>query len=55
MVIELSESVFRMSEDGIRLRHPEYSENDVRFTAIRLRLGDALFRAAYPAAPVLPA
>ena len=49
MAMELSDTVRHMSEYGIRLRNPEYSEEQVRMAAIRLRLGDALFSLAYPA------
>jgi len=33
---------------GVRGRHPEYDEDQVRLAAIRLWLGAELFRAAYP-------
>ena len=41
--LEMSEEMGRVLEDGVRARHPGYSEDDVRLAAIRLRLGDALF------------
>lgn len=55
MAVEMSEVAFRMAADGIRLRHPGYSDEEVRLTGIRLRIGDGLFRSAFPAGPVLPA
>ena len=55
MAIEMSESAFQIAEDGIRMRHPDYSDDDVRLTGIRLRIGDALFAAAFPGASPLPA
>lgn len=55
MVVEMSESAFEMAEDGIRMRHPDYTDEQVRLTGIRLRLGDELFRSAFPTASVLPA
>jgi hypothetical protein len=54
MAVEMSEEVVRVTEDGVRGRHPVYTEDEVRLTAIRLRLGDALFEAAFPGAPRLP-
>jgi hypothetical protein len=50
---QLSEFTWRLSEAGVRHRHPEYNAEQVRLAAIRLRLGDKLFRAAYPAAEFL--
>lgn len=52
--LEMSEEMGRVLEDGVRARHPGYSEDEVRLAAIRLRLGDALFRAVYPSAQVEP-
>jgi len=52
--LEMSDEMGRVLEDGVRARHPGYSEDDVRLAAIRLRLGDALFRAVYPSAQVEP-
>ena len=49
----LNETARKLTEAGIRLRHPEYSERDVFFARARLSLGDALFRDAYPQAPIL--
>lgn len=55
MVADMSETAFRVAEDGIRMRHPSYTDGEVRLTGIRLRLGDALFEAAFPDAVALPA
>ena len=52
--LEMSEGMKRVLEDGVRARHPEYSEESVRLAAIRLMLGDTLFRAVYPSAQVEP-
>lgn len=50
----------RMSDDGrtvaaagIKSRHPEYEDNDVRDALYRLLLGDTLYRAAWPDRPLL--
>ena len=55
MALEMSDTARELVCDGIRLRHPEYDEVEVRLTAVRLTLGDALYRDAYPAGPHLPA
>lgn len=52
---DLSEAVFELSRTGIRLRHPTYDDAEVRLAELRLRLGDELFRAAFPGRPLLPA
>lgn len=52
---EMSESAFAITRSGIQARHPEYSTEEVESAEIRLRLGDELFRAAYPGRPLLPA
>ena len=51
---ELSENMRRISESGVQHRHPEYSADQVRLGAIRLRIGEALFRRAYPHSNELP-
>lgn len=55
MAVQLSEEVRELSRCGIRARHPDYSAQDVEWALRRLILGDALFHAAWPAAPRLPA
>ena len=52
---EMSELAFELCRTGIRSRHPEYSADEVELTEFRLRLGDHLFRAAFPGRPLLPA
>jgi len=52
-VIEMSEAAFQIAEDGIRLRHPGYTNEQVRLTGIRVRIGDELFKAAFPEAALL--
>lgn len=42
-----------VAADGIRSRHADYSEEEVQWALRRLRVGDELFRAAWPDAPVL--
>ncbi len=50
MAVEMSEAVRQVARDGIRMRHPGYSDEEVRLTSIRLLLGDDLFAAAFPEA-----
>lgn len=54
MAVEMSEEMARVVEEGVRMRHPEYSDDDVRLAGIRIRLGDELFKAVYPDAKVEP-
>jgi hypothetical protein len=53
IAFEMSASVREIAADGIRSRHPEYDETQVRHALHRLLLGDPLFRAAWPDAPLL--
>jgi hypothetical protein len=54
MALEMSEEMARVVEAGVRMRHPDYSEDEVRLAGIRIRLGEDLFRAVYPRAQVEP-
>ena len=51
--LSMSDDLRRLSADGIRHRHPEYSEVQVRWALDRMLLGDALFARAYPKADLL--
>jgi hypothetical protein len=48
--IELSRSSRKLLLEGVRRRHPDYDEGQIRLETIRLTLPEALFRAAYPQA-----
>jgi hypothetical protein len=48
LAADLSESVREIAMDGIRGRHPEYSEDQVRHAMFRMTLGDELYRMAWP-------
>ena len=48
MTIELSDGLRSIIESGVRQRHPDYDENMVRLAAIRIAIGEELFRQAYP-------
>jgi hypothetical protein len=45
---QMSDWVRKLAASGVRARHPEYTEEQVRLAVIRLSLGDDLFRKAYP-------
>jgi hypothetical protein len=48
IVFRLNEFARRVSETGIRQRHPEYDDERVRKALLRLRLGDTLMRTIWP-------
>ena len=48
MAMELSDGLRSIIESGVRQRHPDYDENMVRLAAIRITIGEELFRQAYP-------
>lgn len=48
LLFEFIESGFKLMEEGIRNRHPEYTDEEVRLASIRARLGDELFKKVYP-------
>ncbi|HET8930927.1 MAG TPA: hypothetical protein VFN21_09745 [Acidimicrobiales bacterium] len=49
----MSDLMVRIAEEGVRSRHPDYEDPDVRVAVIRQRLGDELFTAAFPESPLL--
>ena len=51
--LELTEMSRRLLADGIRGRHPEYSDDEVRLATIRAWVGPELYRDAYPDTPEL--
>jgi len=53
LALEMSVAMREITADGIRHRHPEYDETQVRHALNRMMLGDSLFRAAWPNAPLL--
>ncbi len=48
--IELAQTSRNLMATGVRMRHPEYTEDQVRLAVIRLQLGDELFCKVYPQA-----
>ena len=52
---ELSKLCRTLLTDGVKHRHPEYTEDEVRLAVIRIELGEKLFVRVYPHAKhVLP-
>jgi hypothetical protein len=54
LAMQLSVMARRLSEDGIRIRHPEYDDRQVTLAAIKLAIGAKLFSAAYPGEDIEP-
>jgi hypothetical protein len=48
IAFRLTDSVRSLAMSGIRRRHPDYTEDQVRLAFARLRLGDALVRTVWP-------
>lgn len=53
LAVGMSIAARQIARAGIRSRHPEYSEDELRFALFRLLLGDALFERTWPDAPLL--
>jgi len=53
MALELSDNLRAVTEAGVRRRHPDYTEEMVRLAALRLAIGEPLFRQAYPGIEVM--
>lgn len=48
MGLQLSEMVRKSLLEGVRMRHPEYTQEQLRLAVIRIMLPKHLFAAAYP-------
>ncbi len=48
LAFALSAELRELVASGVRARHPDYDDNQVRLAVARLTLGDKLFGAAYP-------
>lgn len=53
LAFEMCDLVTQIAEEGVRSRHRDYDDGQVRLAVIRQRLGDDLFTKAFPAAPLL--
>jgi len=51
---QLSENVRTIAAEGVRRRHPDYSNDQVRLAVIKLQLGEVLFAQAYPDCEIAP-
>jgi hypothetical protein len=51
--IRLAQTSRELLREGVRLRHPEYREQEIMLAIIRLSLGESLFRRAYPQAETI--
>jgi len=43
MTFQLSDNLRQIIKDGIRLRHPEYNDSQVRQEVLKITLGDELY------------
>ena len=48
LALEMSDALRSVLADGVRLRHPSYSPEEVRLAVFRILQGDQLFHAVYP-------
>lgn len=48
LAFQMTASMRALVADGIRQRHPDYNEQQVKLALIRLTLGDELFHEVYP-------
>jgi len=46
--IDLAQTCRSLLREGVRHRHPEYTEEEVRLAVIRIQLGDTLYKNVYP-------
>lgn len=53
LTLELMDDGFELARDGIRMRHPEYSEREVFLAHVRLLYGDELYAKAWRGEPRL--
>ncbi len=47
MTFQLSDSLRRTVESGVRHRHPDYNEERVKREVVRLMIGERLFREVF--------
>ena len=48
MTFELSDNLRSIVESGIRQRHPDYSDEDIKLSVLRLTIDKKLFDQAFP-------
>ena len=54
LTFELSADLHANIVAGIRCRHPDYTDEQLRQATIRVKFGEALFREIYPDSDVQP-
>ena len=54
MTFQLNNALRSISEAGVRHRHPDYSDRQVRLAATKLAIGADLFKLVYPGEDVQP-
>ena len=54
MTFELNEQMLARVAAGVRMRRPDYTDEQIRLATIRLRLGDTWFRVGYPGIVINP-
>ena len=47
MTFELSDNVRRLTEAGVRSRHPEYDDKAVGMAVTKLMIGDSMFKKVF--------
>jgi hypothetical protein len=52
LACQMSDFVRGIVAAGVRSRHPDYDDNQVKLAVIRLTIGDELFHKAYPGVKV---
>ena len=48
LALSMSDDARAVTVEGILSRHPDYTREDARHAILRMVLGDALYRAAWP-------
>ncbi len=54
MTFELTDDLHRVTEAGVRHRHPDYDDDMVRLALVLLWLGPELFRRVHPTVEIEP-
>jgi hypothetical protein len=54
LIFEMNEHLRELLAAGVRHRHPDYTESQVKHAVIRLWLGPELFSKAYPGQHIVP-
>ena len=54
MTFQLSDNLRATIEAGVRQRHPDYNDEEVKKAVIRLTVGEKLFKEAFPGDEIVP-